>query len=256
MHFLKNNALWQEYTQTTPIGQNIGMSRTLCNLNKFSHQTSGNTVVDGLSLLNVGDSYYSNPVHTITSGGIDKVDKFSSLPRHDMLDYVKQLLNGEAKAGNSMLGETWSHSLSKTLFEYESALSIDRAIKVGEFNMDGYSAIGDTTVLQFKAVAQYMKSGHLRKVNCEVYFVQQRGYDLHGGRQPLPDLFTEANNALAGFITELKRQGTWDDTVILMASDFGCSIAPNSNRGSDHTWGGKSRYFWSFWFSLALLSHT
>ncbi len=35
-HNLWKNALWQEYTQTTPIGRNIGMSRTLYNLNKFS----------------------------------------------------------------------------------------------------------------------------------------------------------------------------------------------------------------------------
>ena len=29
------NTLWQEYTQTTPIGQNIDMSRTPCNLNNL-----------------------------------------------------------------------------------------------------------------------------------------------------------------------------------------------------------------------------
>lgn len=200
-------------------------------LKKNGFQTSGNTV-DGSSLLNIGSSFYSNPSYTVSSKGVTKLDQFSSLPRNDMLDLIK-LINGYGEKGNSMLGETWSERLSKTLFEYKTALQIDDAIKSGVFNMDGYKASEDVE-RQLKSAAQYMKSRELRKVDREVYFVTQGKYDMHGSLSTLADQFKEANTALTNFVEELKRQGTWEDTVILMGSDFGRSVAPNSNGGSDH----------------------
>ena len=200
-------------------------------LRKNGFQTSGNTV-DGDSLLNVGSPFYSNPTYTISSKGVEKIDKFSSLPRNDMLDLIKSI-NGYGEAGNSMLGDTWAERLSKTLFEYKTALQIDDAMNSGEFNMDGYEA-KEAVELQFKSAAQYMKSRELRKVDREVFFVAQDRYDMHGSLSTLAGQFSEANTALTNFVEELKRQGIWDNTVILMGSDFGRSVAPNSNGGSDH----------------------
>ncbi len=182
-------------------------------LKKNGHQTSGNTV-DGSSLLNIGDSYYSNAPATIATGGVQIIDGISSLAENQMLELIKQL-NGIGSDGNSMLGDTWSDKLSQSLFEYETALQIDEAIKSGEFNMDGYSAKVDLAN-QLKASAQYMKSRYLRKVDREVYVVSQEGYDMHASLVDLPGKFQEANNALSTFIAELKNQGIWDDTVIIM----------------------------------------
>jgi hypothetical protein len=36
----------------------------------------------------------------------------------------------------------------------------------------------------------------------------------------------------------LKSQGVWDDTVILLGSDFGRSLIANGGGGTDHAWGG------------------
>jgi len=36
----------------------------------------------------------------------------------------------------------------------------------------------------------------------------------------------------------MKRQGIWENVVIVMGSDFGRSITPNSGGGTDHAWGG------------------
>lgn len=57
---------------------------------------------------------------------------------------------------------------------------------------------------------------------------------MHGSLSTLAGQFSEANTALTNFVEELKRQGIWDNTVILMGSNFGRSVAPNSNGGSDH----------------------
>ena len=229
-------------------GTGVG-GRMLDMLKKNGYQTSGNTV-DGSSLLNIGDSYYSNPVSTVTTGGIELIDEYSTVGSNEMLNLVKQL-NGVCESSNSMLGETWSDRLSTSLFEYETALDINEAIKNGDFNMDGYRA-GDGPGMEFRAVAQYMKSRHIRKVDREVYVVGQGGYDMHGGQSDLKFKFKEANQALSDFITELKKEGTWEDTVILMGSDFGRSVEPNSNGGTDHAWAGellfleylKPSYFW------------
>ena len=48
------------------------------------------------------------------------------------------------------------------------------------------------------------------------------------------ELFKEANNAVSNFVQDLKDQNLWDSTAIVMGSDFGRSLNPNSNGGSDH----------------------
>lgn len=214
-------------------GTGVG-GRLLDVLKRNGYQTSGNTV-DGSSLLNVGDSYYSNPTSTISAGGISLIDTVSSLPPNEMMNLVKQL-NGDGDDSNSLLGDTWSQRLSQSLHEYETALEIDEAIQSGVFNMNGYPN-KDALDKQFLSVAQYMKSRHMRKVDREVYVVGQGSYDMHGGLETLAGQFLQANNALANFVKELKDQGLWEDTVIVMGSDFGRSISPNSNGGSDHAWG-------------------
>lgn len=47
-------------------------------------------------------------------------------------------------------------------------------------------------------------------------------------------MFSKANDAIEDFVFELKQQGLWDNTVIVMGSDFGRSLNPNSNGGTDH----------------------
>ncbi len=220
-------------------GTGVG-GRMLDILKRNGHQTSGNTV-DGISPLTIGDSYYNNAPSTVTSGSLDRIDKYSSLSKETMLDLVKKI-NGEASANNSMFGETWAQRVSEVLFEYKTGLAIHEAIVNGEFDMGNYRA-GDSTGEQLKSVARYMKSRHLRKVDREVYVVHQPGFDMHESHATLPSKFGEANGALSTFIEYLKRENLWDDTIILMGSDFGRSVAPNSNGGSDHAWGGKFNSF-------------
>ena len=50
----------------------------------------------------------------------------------------------------------------------------------------------------------------------------------------LADLYQDLNFALDGFISEVKSQGLWENTVIVQGSDFGRSLNTNSNSGTDH----------------------
>ena len=226
----------REQLRVDPLDQNPGTGvggRMLDVLKNIGFQTSGNTV-DGSSLLNVGDTYYSNPTSTVTTGDPSLLDEISSLSTGEMLELTKQL-NGIGE-DNSLLGETWSERLSKSLFEYDTALEIDAAVKSGEFNMNGYP-IRDGPGSEFRAAAQFIKSRHMRKVDREVYSLKHdTSYDTHGDTSTaeLPGKLALANQALSEFIAELESQGIWEDTAILLGSDFGRSLEPNSNGGSDH----------------------
>jgi len=88
-----------------------------------------------------------------------------------------------------------------------------------------------------KTVAENMRSRGFRKVDREVYVVPDFGYDLHFGNT-LSELLRPVNDAMKQFVEELKSQGIWEDTVIMMGSDFGRSLTANSNGGTDHAWGG------------------
>jgi uncharacterized protein (DUF1501 family) len=53
-----------------------------------------------------------------------------------------------------------------------------------------------------------------------------------GGR--LPSL----NLAVANFWQEMKAQGVEDQVTVIIGSEFGRTITPNANDGSDHGWAG------------------
>lgn len=105
-------------------GSGVG-GRMLDMLRANGYQTSPSTV-NGLSLMNIGDTYYSNPSWTISNGGGDKfVDMYSSLPGLEMLHKISGM-NGHSLEGNSVYGETWSSSVAQALFEYQQQLELDK----------------------------------------------------------------------------------------------------------------------------------
>ena len=53
-------------------------------------------------------------------------------------------------------------------------------------------------------------------------------------KNKLPSL----NHAVATFWAEIKAQGLENSVTVVQGSEFGRTISPNSNKGSDHAWGG------------------
>ncbi len=242
--FAHNHMTYEQF-YLDPHRKNPGtgvLGRMLDILKKNGYQTSANTV-DGSSKIMLGDSFYGNSPVTVTSGSLDRIDKYSTLSQDKMLNLVKEI-NGQASEQNSLFGEQWAQRVSEVLFEYKSGLELHEGLINGDFDIGNYKAV-KSEALQLQSVARYMQSRHLRKIDREAFFVSQRGFDLHAHAEDLPGLYDDANVALKSFVEYLKREALWDDTVIILSSDFGRSIAPNSNKGSDHAWGGK---FMSFSF--------
>ena len=102
----------------------------------------------------------------------------------------------------------------------------------------------DTSYLgrQLKNVASVILARNQTATEREVFYVQSHGWDSHfqalkpGGG----DVYTrlqEVNTALAEFEAAMKKEGVWDDVVLLTSSDFGRKLVGNSG-GTDHAWGG------------------
>merc|ERR1712129_57768 len=98
----------------------------------------------------------------------------------------------------------------------------------------------DGACSQFQAVAKLISARADRKVERDVFFTEQGGHDLHGGViAPLENLWGQVNDALTKFVNEMKKQGAWDEVIVFSSSEFGRTLTPNGNAGSDHGQAGQ-----------------
>ena len=66
-----------------------------------------------------------------------------------------------------------------------------------------------------------------------------QGFDTHPnipGR--LNGLLSHANAALNAFVEEMKAMNLWNNVTLIQMSEFGRTLTPNGNDGTDHGWGG------------------
>ena len=63
------------------------------------------------------------------------------------------------------------------------------------------------------------------------------GWDSHNKDITETGKITEIDEAIAALESELIVQGVWEDTTVLMISDFGRTLTSNG-LGTDHAWGG------------------
>eukprot|EP00957_Ditylum_brightwellii_P104792 7987643-Ditylum_brightwellii.AAC.2 len=220
-------------TQKKIAGTGVG-GRLLDMLRRQGFHTSANSLgPDGMVK---GTALDNNPVWTIPVKDPQVFDRYSSVGP-SMINLIKSL-NGVGTEDDSLLGETWSSKSSQALFEYEKSMEFAELFDTPDFNMDHYKVEKGVNE-RFRATAQYMKMRTLRKVNREVFIIPHEGFDSHSEQKAdVNTLFSTANTALTRFVDEMKVQGIWENVVIIMGSDFGRSIGPNSNGGTDHGWGG------------------
>ncbi len=210
------------------------------------YHTSANTAGGGSTAL-TGDQFYNNPVHSISITGPSELNKIPSID--NLVELVKEL-NGVGEGDNNYLSETFSGRVASAFAEHEANIEISSnpQFDLPLSGTGGYGGSTDGLNKGFYMVARHMKTREYRKVNRDIFFVTQRGYDLHASNT-LSTLFGsaprgsddnerggKANEHLERFINFLKSEGLWDSTAILMASDFGRSLNPNSGGGTDHGW--------------------
>lgn len=120
----------------------------------------------------------------------------------------------------------------------DETLNLDEALANTSLSVDFQVAGGLGS--QLKQVARLIHAREQRQAERDVFFVTKGGWDTHRGVKPNTDRgWTDVNQALADFVTELRDPGlnVFNDVVIASASDFGRTLDPNPS-GTDHGWGG------------------
>ena len=93
----------------------------------------------------------------------------------------------------------------------------------------------DTPISQsLKSAAQVMSAG----LGTRVLYAQHGSFDTHSNElQSHAKLWQDASAAIADFTGDLKEQGLWEETLVLVWSEFGRRVRDNGT-GCDHGSGG------------------
>jgi hypothetical protein len=91
---------------------------------------------------------------------------------------------------------------------------------------------------QLRNVARLIKARASLQTERAAFVVKYGGWDTHSDAlDRVAGGFQQVSDGLAAFRDEMKKQGVWDDVVVLTMSEFGRTITPN-NQGTDHAWAG------------------
>ena len=98
----------------------------------------------------------------------------------------------------------------------------------------------DTPVSQsLRNAAQVMSAG----LGTRILYAQHGSFDTHSDElRAHGKLWQDASSAIADFTEDLKEQGLWDDTLVLVWSEFGRRVRDNGT-GCDHGSGGVAFVF-------------
>ncbi len=72
-------------------------------------------------------------------------------------------------------------------------------------------------------------------INTKVYYVSLGSFDTHVNQDAQQKrLFTELNDAVKAFTTDLKNNGRFNDVLMMTFSEFGRRVTQNASNGTDH----------------------
>jgi len=87
-------------------------------------------------------------------------------------------------------------------------------------------------------VAKLIAARGARGAERDFFFVSIGGWDMHSNmKSSLRVRFLEIDQALQGFVAEMKAQGVWDGIIFVTESEFARTLDSNGG-GSDHAWAG------------------
>ncbi|HLY71005.1 MAG TPA: DUF1501 domain-containing protein [Puia sp.] len=72
-------------------------------------------------------------------------------------------------------------------------------------------------------------------INTKVYYVSLGSFDTHVNQQAQQQrLFTEMNDAVKAFVSDLKSNNRFQDVMLMTFSEFGRRVSQNASGGTDH----------------------
>lgn len=126
-------------------------------------------------------------------------------------------------------GEQPVDYLYKTMAE--TVASADYIFKQSRAHPTRASYPNSQLAQSFKTIASLIFSD----INTKVYYVSLGSFDTHvsqSGQQQR--LFTEMNDAITAFVSDLKSNNRFQDVMLMSFSEFGRRVAQNASGGTDH----------------------
>jgi hypothetical protein len=152
----------------------------------------------------------------------------------ELRPYLEEL-HSETVENAGMFGNMWSQTFLDVWNKAEIlTLSLKTTHLMTEFSSP--TDVGDINK-SLRIVAE-MIAGRNKRVdglNRDVFYIQLRGFDHHAEvKQGLDLSLPSLNKGLRNFWNEIKAQGIQNNVLVIQGSEFGRTISPNSNSGSDH----------------------
>ena len=189
------------------------------------------TSIAGTSLFTAGDR--SSPLALPPTGGI-----------------TLQGINGSAAANarlaalNTILGADRDNTYVKAAGDITAqALSLSGTVNPILTSSSSpltalFNGQNNSIANQLLAVAKLIEARAQTGARRQVFFVSLGGFDTHGNQVNVMDtLIGQLSPALRSFFDATLQLGIADKVVTFTLSDFGRTLQPNSNAGTDHAWG-------------------
>jgi uncharacterized protein (DUF1501 family) len=91
---------------------------------------------------------------------------------------------------------------------------------------------------QLKQVAQVIAARGALGVKRQIFFCSYGGFDTHGDQLPQHiKLLTEVSQSMSAFYQSTQELGLPNQVTTFTVSEFGRTLEPGSNGGTDHAWG-------------------
>ena len=119
--------------------------------------------------------------------------------------------------------------LYKTMSETLS--SADYIFQQSKLHPTGQTYPGTELGKNLKTISSLIMSD----INTKVYYVSLGSFDTHVNQEAQQKrLFTELNDAVKSFTTDLKANNRFQDVLMMTFSEFGRRVSQNASNGTDH----------------------
>ena len=159
--------------------------------------------------------------------------EFNDKPFGEEIDFDPRPLIDRMNTENSL----YSNIFAETFADFSS-----RAIQENEYLGTAVNDVQlDTNCgsRRLNMVVKMMETRVQRGVDRDAFFLELGSWDHHMELKPnLDSQFRRLNEALFCYTRNVKAAGLWDNVTLVLKSDFGRTLTPNSQQGSDHGWSG------------------
>jgi len=196
----------------------------------------GSYSINGVANVLTGTVGKSPPVTILDKSGPTLFDPHpwssstnSTVDLQSAIDEVNRIPTLES----SVFGKTWSSSFTNAVQEMEL---LDETMKTASVKE---TFVETALSQQLEQVAKLIDIKDKRGVDRDIFYASMPEWDHHTNvKQKQEQMFPILDEAIESFWKEMYAQNKQDDVVLVVVSEFGRSLSPNSNTGTDHGWGG------------------